>query len=286
MKNPKFQNQHKLPQVYMRQFGYKYKNQWKVSVIKKDEKYTRQKSIESFLSEINIFKIKNQTESIENIFEKLNGMIENEYLNFLNDLETQKKLSEKSIFILFQFISNLICRTDAIRDLVKKIIDSDSKINFIKMICIDNLKSVEDLENQKFYKGIINEPLTENVINLCLIFLSRHLQLKLIQYEVVILKSQDEKPWFTSDNPIIFENKIGKFDILMKESEIYFPLNPKFLIYLHNKKSADKNNQLRFLEANKIHAVNDVQNTGLQHKIISNAIEYIIIEGEFKHIIK
>lgn len=60
MKNPPKQNQHKLPQVYMREFGYDYKGQKKVSVLKIGEKFIRQKSIESFLSETNIFKIKSE----------------------------------------------------------------------------------------------------------------------------------------------------------------------------------------------------------------------------------
>src|SRR5690554_3359992 len=123
MKDPENQNQHKLPQVYMREFGYKFKTQWKVSVMKVGEKFIRQKSIESFLCETNIFKIRNSYESLENIFEGLNGMIENEYLNLINDLESQKKFSEKSCFLLLQIIPNLLCRTDSIRNLVKEILN-------------------------------------------------------------------------------------------------------------------------------------------------------------------
>ena len=54
MKHPTNQNQDKLPQVYMKQFGYDYKGHPKVSVLQVGEKFTRQKSIESFLSETNI----------------------------------------------------------------------------------------------------------------------------------------------------------------------------------------------------------------------------------------
>lgn len=259
------------------------KDQWKLSVIKIGEKFTRQKSIESFLSETNLFKIKNLNENLENIFESLNGMIENEYLSFISELETQKEFSEKSSFIILQLIPNLLCRTDFIRDLVKKLLDTDSKINFLKMILIQNAKSIEDLENQQYYNEMICEPLSDDLINKTLIFLSRHLQLRLMSYEIVILKSQDDKPWFTSDNPIIFENIISKFDILLDESQLYFPLNPKYMIYLHNLKSKNKDNKLRTLETNKIYEVNDVENIELQEKIMLNAIEYVIIEGEFKH---
>ena len=277
------QNQHKLPQVYMRQFGYLFNKQWKVSVIKIGEKFTRQKSIESFLSETNIFKIEDSYEKLENIFEGLNGMIENEYLNLITDLENQNKFSEKSRFILFQLIPNLLCRTDSVRDLVKEIINSDSKVNFLKMICVENYTKLEELESQKYFQVMINEPTSEGLINKILIFLSRYLQLRLLNYEIVILKSQDDKTWSTSDNPIIFENRYAKFDILTDDTEIYFPLNPKYLIYLHNYKSLDKSNNLRIIETNKVYEVNDEENIELQQKILLNAIEYVIVDGEFKH---
>lgn len=92
MKNPEKQNQHKLPQVYMREFGYDFKGQKKVSVLKVGEKFTRQKSIESFLSETNVFKIKSENPELENIFEELNGLLENEYLNFISDLNNNQYL--------------------------------------------------------------------------------------------------------------------------------------------------------------------------------------------------
>lgn len=283
MKNPNNQNQHKLPQVYMRQFGYLFKKQWKVSVIKIGEKFTRQKSIESFLSENNIFKIENSFESLENIFEYLNGMIENEYLNLISDLENHNKLSEKSTFILLQLIPNLLCRTDTVRNFIKDIVISDSKVNFLKMICIENHMKSEDLESQKYFEVMVNEPISDGLINKILIFLSRYFQLRLLNYEVVILKSQEGKTWSTSDNPIIFENRYAKFDILTDDSEIYFPLNPKYLIYLHNKNSEDKSNNLRQKETNIVYEVNDEENNNLQRKILLNAIEHVIVEGEFKY---
>ncbi len=59
------ENQHILAQVYLKGFGYKDRNnQWKISTLDRDqvpimEKYNKkrisQKSIESFLSETNIF---------------------------------------------------------------------------------------------------------------------------------------------------------------------------------------------------------------------------------------
>lgn len=285
MKNPEKQNQHKLPQVYMREFGYDFKGQKKVSVLKVGEKFTRQKSIESFLSETNVFKIKSENPELENIFEELNGLLENEYLNFISDLNNNQYLSDKSYSILLQLIPNLLCRTDEIRDLVSYLLNSDAKTNFLKIICIHRAQNIGDLIEQDFYKIIAEQPVNDDVINRVLIFLMEHIFRRVAHYDIVILQSQEDKPWFTTDNPIIFENKMANFEIMLKESEIYFPLNPKYLIYLHHRESEDKENELRQLEKNKTHLVNDEQNVNLQHKIMKNAIEYVIIEGEFKYTI-
>jgi hypothetical protein len=285
MKNPPKQNQHKLPQVYMREFGYDYKGQKKVSVLKIGEKFTRQKSIESFLSETNVFKIKSENPELENIYEDLNGLIENEYLNFISDLDNDQTLSKKSYAIILQLIPNLLCRTDEMRSLVSQLLNTDAKTKFLKIICIHMASDIETLEQKDFYKTMAEQPINGDVINRALIFLMDHIFRLVAHYDIVILKSQENKPWYTSDNPIVFENRMANFKIMLKESEIYFPLNPQYLLYLHHQESDDKKNELRELKSNKVHLASDKQNQSLQEKIMKNANEYVIIKGELKYTI-
>lgn len=206
-------------------------------------------------------------------------------MNIISDLDNNEILSEKSYAIILQLIPNLLCRTDEMRSLVSRILNSDTKTNFLKIICIHRVANIETLEQKEFYKVMVEQPVNEDVINRALIFLMEHIFRRVAHYDIIILKSQENKPWFTSDNPIVFENKMANFEIMLKESEIYFPLNPKYLLYLHHQKSDDKENELRELEKNKVHLVNDKQNQNLQDKIMKNANEYVIIEGEFKYTI-
>ena len=90
MIQPINQNQHIIPQVYLKQFGYVLNDQYKVSVLKIGEKFTPQKSIKSFLAQTNIFDIKSDNPEIVRLFESLNCDIENVYLEVINDLETKK----------------------------------------------------------------------------------------------------------------------------------------------------------------------------------------------------
>lgn len=282
MKQPANQDQHKVPQVYLKQFGYLFGKQLKVSVLKVGEKYTRQKSIESFLAETNVFDIESEIPEIERLFEQLNCDIETEYLSIISDLENDGELSDKSYAVLLQLIPNFIARSDSWRSLVYYFLNSDIKTNFLKIICIHRAKSFEDLENKDFYKVMVENPVDE-IINRALLFFTEHLMRRLGHYKIVILQSQDGKPWFTSDNPVLVENRTAKFEIMTKDSEVYFPLNPKYLAYLHFKDSDDKDNQLRTLETNKIHPVSDEQNWNIEQMIIRNAHNYVIFDSEFKH---
>lgn len=282
MKQPENQNQHIIPQVYLKQFGYISKDQYKVSVLKQGEKFTRQKSIKSFLAQTNIFDIKSHNPEIERLFESLNCDIENVYLEIIADLDNDGKLSGKSQAILLQLIPNFIARSNEWRSNLMYLLNSDAKENILKMICAHRADSLEELTQQDFYR-VMADNSADEIINRVLLFFQEYLLRRIGHYEIVILKSQDGKPWFTSDNPIVLENRTRKFEFMTKESEVYFPVNPDYLIYLHFIDSDDKTNELRNLESNVINIATDEQNFDLQQKVMRNAHEYVIIDGEFKY---
>lgn len=284
MKQPAKQNQHKVPQVYLKQFGYKFHQQDKVSVLKLGEKFTRQKSIESFLAESNLYDIDSENPEIERIFERLNCDIENEYSDITSDLENERTLSKKSYAVLLQLIPNFIARSDNWRSFVYHILESDAKENFLKVICAHLVDNFEDLEGKDFFRVMVDNPV-EEVINRALMFFTDHLMRRIGHYEIVIIEAQDGKSWFTSDNPVILENRTARLEIMQKESEVYFPINSKYLAYLHFRDSDDKVNILRGYNTNQIYVANDEQNFDIQQKIMGNAHNYVIFEGEFKYTI-
>jgi hypothetical protein len=282
MKNPSKQNQHKLPQVYLRQFGYNKDGHWKVSIKIPGEQFSRQKSIESFMSEENVFKIESDEPKIQNIFEEFNCLLEDEYLKIIEDLDIRREFSHKSQAYLFQLIPNLLIRTDSFRLNVRDLLESDARKNFLTIICYHKVPDIAKLHESDFFRMLNEPPVDESIINKTLIFFADHIFRKLAWFEIVILKSQEDKPWYTSDNPVVFNNKMSKFNFFTDESEIYFPLNPKYLLYFHCKKSKVKNSKLRSYKSNKIHLVNDKDNWRFQKKILSNLDKLLIVKGEFK----
>jgi hypothetical protein len=280
---PANQRQHKIPRVYLKKFGYQNRNnQWMVSVVKKGENNSRQKSIASFTVATNIFDVESDDPRIPRMFEQLNGNLETEYNNIVSDLETNERLTNKSYAYLLQLIANLIVRSDDWRERILFILNSDVKENFLKIILGHHCKDEAEfgrIQELEFYRGLADLP-PEQSINRVLIYFIDHLMLRLWRYEITFIKSQEDKPWYTSTNPVVVHNRVSRLEMLAKESEIYFPVSPQYLAYLHYKGSDDQENILRSYETNTVHLATDEQNESLQHIILENVLEYMIFAGE------
>lgn len=284
--HPPKQDQHKVPKVYLKKFGYLDANkQWKVSVIKSGEHFTRQKSIRSFTALTNVFDIKSLNPIIHRTFETFNSKLESNYNAIIDDLENNGKLSEENDAYLMQFTANMICRSDCWRNWALGMLSHENKPNILKAILWEELKdriSFAEFDRDPFFRLLVDSK-PEEVINVVLILFTGHLLRRLQHYEMVFLQSPEGKPWFSSTNPVVVENRINKFEIFEKESEIYFPLTPKYLVYMHCKLSEDRENELRKHSSNQVVKASDEQNERLQKIIIDNAVDdYLILAGHFE----
>lgn len=285
--HPQKQDQHKIPQVYLRQFGYtNSNNQSCVSVLQEGETWTRQKSIKSFTAETNFFDIPSYDQEIVRMFEKLNCALETEFNAILADLDTSQQLSHKSYAYLVQLVVNLIGRSDYWRNWIKGLLRHENKEIFLKVILIPICKDWEDLKaiDKKPYYRLLVDGDPEEVINRVILYFMNHLLIRLELFEVVILQSKQQKPWFTTTNPVVVHHRPAPNEIIGKDSEIYFPLSPKYLVYFHFKGSDDQKNELRHFDTNKVYIATDEQNDHIQKEIIlKNPAEFIIVCGELRY---
>ncbi|MBL7910426.1 MAG: DUF4238 domain-containing protein [Bacteroidia bacterium] len=283
---PTNQDQHIIPRVYLKKFGYvNQNNQWMVSVLKRGENFSRQKSIEGFTIATNHFDIESEDIRIQRMFEQLNGELENEYNSIIDELIEGSKIIDKSCAMILQTIGNLTCRSDIWRNWVFGILNHANKRTFLMSILGHNATSFADLNSilERPHYRILLDLSPEQAINRVLLYFLEHLWIRLQHYEIVILKSQEQKPWFTSDNPVVLLNRTRRFECLCPESEIYFPLSPDYLVYIHYPGSNDKRNKMRSYQPNIIHEATDSQNEGLQKLIIRNSNQYVIVAGEFRY---
>lgn len=155
---PDRQNQHKIPRVYLKKFGYQSQNhQWMLSVMARGERFTRQKSIGSFTAVPNIFDIDSEDLRIQRMFEEINGNLESSYNIILNDLQVNGALSERSFAYLLQLIANLIVRDDIWREKIRFLLDSDIKGNFLKIILGHHCQNEQEfgrIEELDFYRNL------------------------------------------------------------------------------------------------------------------------------------
>jgi hypothetical protein len=280
---PDRQNQHKIPRVYLKKFGYRNRNnQWMLSVMARGEQSARQKSIGSFTPVPNIFDIDSEDPRIQRMFEEINGNLESSYNIILNDLQETGALSERSFAYLLQLIANLIVRDDVWREQVRFLLDSDVKANFLKSILGHHCRNEEEfgrIEELDFYRNLADLPTQEALSRVLLCFID-HLLLRLRHFEIVFLRTTPEKPWFTSTSPVVVHSRTAPFELFAVETEIYFPLSPDFLTYGHFPGSADQNNVYRGYASNQIHQLNDEQITTINQLIVENASDFLIFRGE------
>ncbi len=289
LKYPPKQLQHKLPQVYLKQFGYLDGEQWNVSIFQKDEKFSRQKSIGSFTVETNVFDIESDDDRFPRMFESFNSDLENNYHDMLEDISNNSVISEITWEILVQFTPNMMVRSDYWRKFVGNILNSPNKKNFLDItvsVLTSSFKELQELKKKHFYKVLNEGDVTQSKLNKTLLLFSNYIFYRLTTLDLVILESPEEQMFFTSDNPVNFKanQKEGKMGLYSVDTEIYFPISKKYLAYFHHQDS-DLESPLRKLKNKGVYQIEkvlteDEYNELVKEKIINAADKLIIAPGK------
>lgn len=279
------QDQHLISKVYLKQFSYLKGNQEMISVRKFGEKFNRNKSITSFLTEVNTFDIKSSNPRIQRIYEsELNGELESEYPNIINEISSSKVISDKSESYLKQFTANLFCRSPFLRNIFRESLDDEIfKKNWLNifshMLKSDTIFSFKNEETDNMINTLLDVD-AEEALNPIMMLYTMLFSRFLYQMDMVILENpNDNMTWFTSDNPVILNRNSSNdkdIKIVNEDSEIYFPLSPNFLAYFKYKYST-KNGELRKFEHRKIIKVDE--------KVINNITSQFIIPNVHKYLI-
>lgn len=274
----KKQNQHRISQVYLKEFGYITEGgQWKISSLEVDKfqlmrkinnLFFAQKSIESVTADNNIFDLIEEDNN-STLFEDLNGKIETWYPQIINNIKSSSKLSEFDEGILIQFIPNLLCRVDTFRQLIKMHLNSNNREYFLKSMC------AFQKDNGITFIKKINSLSIEAQINPTCFLVMDHIMNKLSYFDYVIVREYANRGWITSDNPVVLNNNISENSIFSIDTELYFPLSKEYCVFFSNPNANIKNNILR-MHKNKslIDATEEIQDL-IYEKIGINAEKLI-----------
>lgn len=246
---PIYQQQHKVSQVYLKQFGYKIDKDYWLSVYKMGEKKTENVLIKNFTAETNIFDLPIDDFEIKRHFENLSSEVENFYRTVISNLHNQKRLTEKDKDVLNHFVANLLCRTNPFRRYINDLLNDDQTRD--KLITEITMFSNDTEEN----KLVLDHFGKDFQLNLVMGTLMNHLLNVFRTFKKVIIRDCDGKGWITTDSPIHLDNQ-GIYDWLIPvETEIYFPLSKDFCLFMYHPESEKTDNPLRKLRTDKVNKI-------------------------------
>jgi hypothetical protein len=299
MKIPPEQKQHVISETYLEQFSFIHKSDGKqICILQRDSAKTTTRFIKSFNRYVNFFDIESDNIELQRAFEESSGKLETYYTQIIKQLENNKWLTEEYTSYLLQYATNLISRSKIWRERVRNILNSEDKLPFIKHILLHHIETEEEIKNLEN-----NELLTlsdEKLINRVLFLFSDHLWFHLCVFEIIFLKAPETKGWFTSDNPVVISKAkesnnpffklflscsklfkeptrfLAKPETISENTEIYFPLTPKYLAFIYNPKLKTSTNKLRRFKPNSINEVSDEEFEQITKTIIDGSYEHII----------
>lgn len=277
MREPTHQKQHRISQVYLKQFGYEKDEKWWVSVYQVGKETTDNVLIENFTTETNIFDLPFNDFRLKRHFENTSGIIENYYKKVILNLHNQKKLTQKDKDLLCHFVPNLMCRTEPFRGFIDSLLkNSDTRDKFLNEITLLTGEN-KDIKSQ------LSELRIEFQLNVAICTLMNHMVTVFRDFQQVVIKDFDNKSWLTTDNPV-FMDKQGHFEwIIPIEAEIYFPLSKDFCLFMYNDKSELFENKLRQLKVDKVNEVDFSTFEGITNKVLTNLKEFMIMPVELEN---
>ncbi|WP_321289029.1 DUF4238 domain-containing protein [uncultured Sunxiuqinia sp.] len=273
---PKYQKQHKVAQVYLKQFGYEKDGEWWLSVYKAGEKETENVKIKEFTAETNIFDLPFEAPEIKRHFENTSNIIENHYRTIISNLHNQKRLTSKDERFLNHIVANFLCRTSPFRTFIFDLLTyADTRDKFIKEMTMFT-------QNKEDVAALLDSFKIEFQLNPAIGILMDHLVFLFKKFRKVILKESSCIGWLTTDSPV-YLNRQNKYEwIIPIESEIYMPLSKDFCLFMFHPDSDKYENRLRNLKINKVNEIDFNTFDNIINKIVLDYDKYLIMNTEIQ----
>ncbi|MGB4971761.1 MAG: DUF4238 domain-containing protein [Cyclobacteriaceae bacterium] len=249
------QGQHRISQVYLKQFAFRHPKTkaYVISVYERGNPITSYKSIKSFTKETNLFDTPLADPGFERYFENSSKKVETNYPKVLRSIDQTGELDKFCREQLIAFVSNLFLSQGTTRELFLTPILESKQIraklfNEITMFYDEpelHKLVLEEIADDKQHS-------TSHKLNLIKAQIWGHLSIVLKQLSLVILRARPETGWFTSDNPVIIDTRDNiEAWIVPPQAEIYFPLSPEYLLFIHNHR-VNTDNPIKNFEPNKV----------------------------------
>jgi hypothetical protein len=273
------QNQHIIPQTYLKQFGYKDKHgRWRVPVFNIEQiplmnninkTLVKQSNIKSLLREQNIYDLSGTIENkkhLDNTFK----ILEDCYPLIINEINETKRISIESKQKLITFISFLFVRTYDFRGIADHLLKSRNR-DYLEAIIEDNKDRINTL---------LSLPV-EKAINFLIGFSGFYISKVLSQFEITIIETIETEKWATTDNPVLVQCKAtgNIIDFLGIDTELLCPISQDYLVFIFHPNSTFSQNELRKLHTNEVNKISIGLYESIWYKLVdkSRVTKYIIV---------
>lgn len=270
------QKQHRISQVYLKQFGYKKNDKYWLSVLKVGSGITGNVLISDFTAETNIFDLPVDDFEIKRHFENLSSDVENFYRTVISNLHNQKRITPKDKDVINHFVANLLCKTVPFRNFIEDLLNDDITRNHL----IDEVTFFSnDTEPNKIVLDYFGK---EFQLNAFIGTIMNHLVHVFRHFKKVIIKDYQNHGWISSDNPVFIDRQGNHEWLVPIEAEIYLPLSRDFCLFMYHPDSEMNSNLLRNLRIEKVNTISFEKFEEISLMIGRNFYEHLIFCGEME----
>lgn len=278
MSIPVKQGQHRLSKTYQKHWAYWLKGKLRVCVWHKGQKILCDEPIDEFSVVNNEFDIPFIEDKDSRHYENMASIIETRYNFILESILKNRCLDPKHEDALRHFASLTLCRSEAAREeFLLLLTDPITRDRFIEEIT--SLQKISKEDDWKFIVPLL-EP--EEILPVMSGSLTQHFVDILRTFNAIILTAAGGGEWLSSDHPVTMDWQENYESFLTPDTEIYFPLSPKFCLFFFHRNSTKISNPIRSLPLNQVHEVDEQTWDQINKKILNAAHKSIIIPMRYK----
>lgn len=280
------QQQHRVPQVYLKEFGFLDGDQWMITTAEKHKaelmrgvgrRWVGAKSIASVTTAENEFDLGDVLPEEKKLLEQFFWNFENEYGSVVKELDEQK-FTDESLGKLTDFIAGLLIRSRLFRNLLAHHLTQPYAHDFLNGMCM----WMDAKEREERVRAIEAFDLPHR-LNHAAYSIWHHLSSRLRAFEGVLLKDLDNSGWMTSDNPVVlrhFQARGGS--LLGRSTEVYFPISKNWCLFLHDPKCLYPMNPMRSIPSRSFVQAHEWMRFIVSEYIWENADEVVFFSSRFK----
>jgi hypothetical protein len=247
-KNAGDMDQHRVSAVYLREFGFKEGEQWKITTLEKKKRelmqrigkrWVGEKSIDSVTTAPNEFDLKGADPDLRRLLEENFSKIETDYAKLVAEVNSGS-LRDETAAKIAHFIASLLIRSKRFREVIDRILSLSNAGTFLEHMCV----LMEPNTTQALVAKVMAIPIEHRLNHAC-VLVWHQLSIKLASFEMVVMKDYDNSGWSTSDEPVILQNNFTSNSILSIDTELWFPLSKDYCLFMYHKNSPHRQHPLR-----------------------------------------